>query len=149
MSRREPPGVAMLAARLARAFTALSAYSAAVLATELCAIERAQRRHAERCCCGEDGGYVRIVGRCAGCGEDWPCSVDGNRAAYRPDIAAAHHYASRRVHDPEAEERAGKRIQRRLQRLQELHSFGAILEHDPRGRVLLIQLPGDAEAVAV
>ncbi len=90
MAKREPSGEALLSARLARAYPTLSAYSAARLAQELCSIERAQRRHAERCCSGEDGGYVRI--RALGRDDD---------NAGRPIV---------REHDPEAEARAEKRI---------------------------------------
>lgn len=48
--RYEPSCVAELAAHLARHVPSLSTYSAAALATELCAIARAQHRHAERAC---------------------------------------------------------------------------------------------------
>lgn len=161
---KEPTDEALVAARLARAFPALLAYSAAGMAVELCGIERAQRRHAERCCNGEDGGYVRIrpLGNAGG-----------------PIV---------REHDPDAEERAAKRIDAQVDkwtnRLGELlvsaagrplpiHIRGNAagdkrrrgeamadvrmavsdvvvdLQGDPRGAVLLLRLPGDAEAVPV
>lgn len=60
MPNREPSSVSLLAARIARAYPSLSAYSSATLAEQLCAIERMQRRHAERCCSGEDGGYTKL-----------------------------------------------------------------------------------------
>ena len=44
MSTREPSAAAILAARIAKAYPSLSAYSAALLADELCRIERAQRQ---------------------------------------------------------------------------------------------------------
>lgn len=143
MSRREPPDVAILAARLMRAWPSLSPYSCAHLATELCAIERAQRRHAERQCNGEDGGYVRAVNVA------W---LGGRRVE----------------HNPEAEQRAGNRIARRVFRWKEEAWKRAIgkaagdpagtsgimvcdieLQGDPRGSVLLLRLPGEKEASTV
>lgn len=54
--QHEPSDEARLAARLALAYPAhVNAYRAAYLATWLCAIERKQRRHAERQC--NDSGY--------------------------------------------------------------------------------------------
>lgn len=71
------------------------------------------------------------------------------------------------VHDPEAEERAGKRIERRVtkweNRVVALHDRGHVnvlvgfpdkqpritIQGDPRGRVLLLQLPGESEPVGV
>lgn len=139
---KEPQDATLLAARIARAYPALSAYSAATLAEELCRIERMQRRHAERCCSGSDGGYVR-----------W-------RSLAREDDNAG----SPRVleHDPVAEERAGKRIDRHVSAWvdtlaeRQTGNRGAItaaplieLEGDPRGAVLKVRLPGEAEAVSV
>jgi len=148
MTTKEPKGATMLAARLARAYPYLPAYSAATLAEELCAIERAQRRHAVRCCSGEDGGYVRWIRGLS----------EGDNIVHRP------------IHDP-AEERAGKRIERQvakardrlrqwllgsacsaeelLRRSEALQAFSVELHGDPRGAVLTVRLPGDAEAVAV
>lgn len=133
----------MMAARLARAYPSLSIYSAATLAEELCAIERAQRRHAERCCSGEDGGYVRkrAAGKLNGIGD----------SLRRNDVE----------HDPDAEARAEERIRRKVarwsSRVHDLLSGASRTgsghrierQYDPRGSVLLIQLPGEAEAVAV
>lgn len=136
---REPSPATLYAARLARAYPSLSSYSAASLAHELHAIERAQHRHAERCCSGEDGGYTK-----------WE----------RPSKGAA----LLKVHDPEAEARAERRISLRLRAWQAeicnrqidsidgtdkpLPTFDlalVTLHYDPRGRVLLLQLPGEAE----
>ena len=143
MTTKEPKAATMLAARLARAYPSLSAYSAATLAEELCAIERAQRRHAERCCSGVDGGYVKTI--------------------FRVDDEGRH--VTSQIHDPDAEERAGKRIDGRVARwVGSLTSrlspedarkvptpIGPIVEldGDPRGAVLKVQLPGEAEQVAV
>lgn len=164
VTRRDPPGVAILAARLARAYPALSAFSAASLAAELLGIERAQRRHAERCCAGEDGGYVKRG------------PIPGREASY--GVTGSYVVS----HDPDAEQRASERIEKLVhawnKRLAELHgkawtmklhAYGCWrctlqdgpahktviaewcieLRGDPRGPVLLLRLPGDAEAVAV
>lgn len=140
MARKEPSDAAMIAARLAKAYPSLSAYSAASLAHELCSIEKAQRRHAERCCSGEDGGYVKR-GR--------PITGYGAMGANARTCA---------VHDPVAEERAGKRVEQQRERwtgkLIDLlrgdrsgQGFvNVTLQDDPRGRVLLLQLPGEADA---
>lgn len=138
---KEPSDAAMFAARLAKAYPTLSAYSAASLAHELCAIERAQRRHAERACSGEDGGYTKrmVTGR-SGVASEW------------------NSYAI--VHDPVAEERAAKRVAGRVLSwackvasrqglsFDDAKQIAQIvtLEHDPSGRVLLLQLPGEADA---
>lgn len=133
MSTREPNPVAILAARIMRAYPSLSPYSAASLAEELAAIERAQRRHAERCCSGADGGYVKR-GR--------PITGYGVNA-----ITCA-------IHNPDAEQRAARRILESVTRM--MRRFPATdpalrvdLQGDPRGPVLLVRLPGEAEAVAV
>ena len=114
--------VSEYAARLARAYPNLSSYAAASLATELDAIERAQHRHAERCCSGADGGYVTFNGG-------------------RPEP----------THDADAEMRAGNRIDRRLakwtERLAELSDGGTAtieLRNYPRGRVLVATFAGEA-----
>lgn len=156
MSRKEPAPVAILSARIMRAYPSLSAYSAASLATELCAIERAQHRHAERCCSGADGGYVRKhkVTALVGIGD----------SLRRDDME----------HDPVAEERADHRIETTLGRwrlhLASLvasslgHDIVAMSEHDimataaplwtdregdPRGCVLKVQFPGEHEPAGV
>jgi hypothetical protein len=151
----EPTSATMLAARLARAFPTLSVYSAAVLAGELCSIERAQRRHAERCCNGDyrrlktnaELGYVKSAG-----------------------TDPAFYY----THDPRAEDRAGERIERITARwLVNLgsrlivstdcpneqpsdHACGLRAQdvaiertYDPRGAVLAVRLPGEREGVSV
>ena len=134
MTHREPPDVAILAARIMRAYPSLSAYSAASLAAELCAIERAQRRHAERCCNAD----YRKPGK--------PITGYGRNAT-----ACA-------VHDPAAEERVGARIARQRSRwYARAEEWGATvngrtsieLRDDPRGRVLLAHFPGEAEASGV
>jgi hypothetical protein len=145
MAHKEPPPVAILSARLMRAYPSLSTYSAASLAVELCAIERAQHRHAERQCSGEDGGYVRFrVG------------PDGRREVREYATGCA---APVVEHDPEAEARAEARIGRALARWNvHVNEFASIkgepgyvieLHGDPRGAVLKLRLPGEAEAVAV
>ena len=153
--KREPSDDAVLSARLMRAYPSLSPYSAASLAAELCAIERAQRRHAERCCSGEDGGYVR------------PLDV-GRRNAAKVRAERTGTIACLVEHDPDAERRAGERIANRLatweNKLVALHDRGPAnllatahgyalplisLESDPRGRVLLLRLPGEQEASTV
>lgn len=145
---KEPAPVAILAARLQRAYPSLSPYSAASLAEELSRIERAQRRHAERCCSGADGGYVRKRKVVALAGIADPLRRD--------DVE----------HDPAAEQRAGKRLETRVvrwvNRLVAYHDNGPVntlpvadrnptieLQGDPRGPVLLVQLPGETETVAV
>jgi hypothetical protein len=158
---KDPQDATVLTVRLARAFPSLSVYSSATLAESLCGIERAQRRHAERCCSGESGGYVQWHREPKGA--PWPVGM------CHPAVAR---------HDPEAEERAGQRIARKvaqwLRRLGELHPDNAFvldagrlqvkagvawretvadvrieLQHDPRGAVMLLRLPGEAEGVAV
>lgn len=152
MPNREPPSVAILAARIMRAYPSLSPYSAASLATELASIERAQRRHAVRCCNGEDGGYTKRLptGRASGNG--------GNITSQWNSYAI--------VHDPDAEQRAGERIERRVlrwrARLWDLACKSpsdvpgtsglagiVTLQDDPRGAVLLLHLPGETEASSV
>jgi hypothetical protein len=154
MRHKEPPPVAILAARLMRAYPSLSPYSAASLAVELCAIERAQHRHAERQCSGEDGGYVKLRNRTPE--RDGPLALAGRLGGLVAE------------HDPVAEERAGERIARRVFRWKAnvwdraigpapgdpAGTSGVVvcditLHGDPRGAVLKLRLPGEAEAVAV
>ena len=138
MTTRKPAPVAILAARMAKAYPSLSAYSAATLAEELCALERAQRRHAERCCSGADGGYVR---------RKTPAELGYvKNAGTDPSFYV--------VHDPAAEERAGKRIVAMVTGM--MRKFPAVepalridLQGDPRGPVLLAHFPGEAEASGV
>jgi hypothetical protein len=126
---------------MARAFPSLSVYSVATLAGELCSIERAQRLHAERDCNG-DYSVVKV----------------GTLGAYRR-------------HVPEMGERAARRIARRVGRwrseVARLSTLtvpdgewidtmatvadGIVVElcGDPRGAVLHVRLPGDAQAVAL
>jgi len=126
---RDPSGAALWAALIARHVPALSAYSAAWWAEDLIRLARRAHRHAERCCAGEDGGYTRY------------------------DLA-------RRcvVHDPEAEERADKRLHKAVaawvQTLcAQAGDSGAVvawsIEGDPRGACLRVQLAGMAELVGV
>lgn len=121
---REPRSETVLAARLARSYPHLSAYSAAVLAGELCAIERAQLRHAERCCSGADGGYVRRG----------PNGPEHDQDA-----------------ENRAELRVQRRAERWLARLNP--PAGAFPSwqwgYDPRGSVLSIRFPGESCEVAV
>ena len=154
MATRDPSPVAILAARLQRAYPALSPYSAASLAEDLARIERAQRRHAERCCSGADGGYVKHA----------PLPHNCNMG---PIL----------VHDPIAEERAGRRIVSALTRWKTEVSHRLVpagigapdgsfyredmirhasdlssrieLHGDPRGPVLKLRLPGETEATSV
>ena len=116
---------------------------------------RMQRRHAERCCSGSDGGYVKR--------ERMVLSQAGG------------HQQLVAVHDTDAEERAGKRIHNALvkwhvhlldfagnlsgvmypaETISEPSSLtggdiAVALEGDPRGAVLKVRLPGEAEAVSV
>lgn len=172
MSTREPAPVAILAARLQRAYPSLSPYSAASLATELSAIERAQRRHAERCCNGADGGYVKLGDQEHRNRAYAEAKRNGWRCATREMLV---------VHDPDAEQRAGARIERNVtdwhRRIVSLTNRSGVLyrdatdgrdgntavrtlhpeqsdavvdlQGDPRGAVLLVRLPGEAEAVSV
>lgn len=164
MTHREPPSVAILSARIMRAYPSLSPYSVASLATELESIERAQRRHATRQCNGpreakgDVPGYFRL--QASG-------YVKGERAVW--------------VHDPDAEQRAGERIERRVAMfwkrlasffpnnayslgLDDVRPFKLLtgpgwkdvvsearieLQGDPRGCVLLLRLPNEAEASGV
>ena len=156
MSTREPNPVAILAARIMRAYPSLSPYSAASLAEELAAIERAQRRHAERCCSGEDGGYVRYRRDANGVAD---CRVFARGCAV-PVME----------HDPAAEKRAARRVERRIERwclnLAEcrhphlvgdarsmaiataacMHRAIVTTQGDPRGPVLKVRFPGETEA---
>ena len=155
MATRDPSPVAILAARLQRAYPALSPYSAASLAEDLGKIERAQRRHAERCCNGADGGYV--------------VAVRNGWGGSKPQVTIEH--------DPVAEERAGRRIVSALTRWKTEVSHRLVpagigapdgsfyredmirhaselssrieLHGDPRGPVLKIRLPGETEAASV
>lgn len=132
-TKREPSDESVLAARIIRAYPSLSAYSAASLATELCAIERAQRRHAVRCC---NGDYVKSA----------PLPHNCNMG---PIL----------VHDPDAERKAGARIERMVaewlddvrERCEDAGSPAPAidLQDEPRGPVLLVRLPGETEAVSV
>lgn len=150
---KEPASATVLAARIQRAYPTLSPYSAATLAEELCRIERAQRRHAERCCSGEDGGYVKRV----------RSEMHHKQDALDARMGRAAPLAATIIHDPEAERRAGERIGNALERWRSLRTlfmgFGmprdAIapeqpvieLDGDPRGAVLKVRFPGESEAV--
>jgi hypothetical protein len=135
MKAREPSGESLLSARLARAYPSLSIFSCATLAQELCGIERAQRRHAERCCNGADGGYVRL------------------RKARGSEIDAGAPNGLVREHNERAELLAGERIQRkllgwnmRLSGLIEAPTHTRITtEGDPRGPVLFLGLQGEQQ----
>jgi hypothetical protein len=169
----DPPSVAVLAARLARAYQALNPHQCASLAVELCSIERAQRRHAERRCSGADGGYAKMAKNADGvplaecltcCGRPFACHVAGSSdTTYREH--AKHRTRLMRQHDPDAQQRAGERIAVRVldwrrevtakatacgERGNALSSMPHVeLEGDPRGPVLLLRLPGEPEAKAV
>lgn len=155
MSKREPPSVAIIAARIAKAYPSLAPYSAASLATELESIERAQRTHATRQCNGpreakgDVPGYFRLA-------------PSRSLASQDPRAPKGMEW----VHDPDAEQRAGERIARRvaawvhkvLDRVPEpdlaKSKPGAWcpaieLQGDPRGAVLLLRLPGEAEGSGV
>lgn len=164
MSTREPSAAAIIAARIAKAYPSLSAYSAASLADELCRIERAQHRHAERCCSGADGGYVRK--------RDFAkiAVFDGKAprgtTEWRKDSSGRWEVE----HDPAAEKRAARRVERRIERwclnLAEcrhphlvgdarsmaiataacMHRAVVTTQGDPRGAVLLVRFPGETEA---
>lgn len=120
MSRREPSDEAILAARLQRAYPSLSPYSSASLAQQLCAIERMQRLHAERWC--NDPDYQCEMPR-------WEAGkrrIDTNLQRMRDRIGELHEHYGKPVIAPEFE-----------------------LQGDPRGAVLKVRLPGEAEAVSV
>jgi len=142
MSKRASPNtVAIIAARIMRAYPSLSPYSAASLATELCAIERAQRRHAERCC---NGDYDR--------------SPNPKHVASNIEQGIAEREAERRIDVklygwcvklcrllyPETGD--GKRD---LGIQSDAARDMIELQGDPRGAVLLLRLPGEAEGVGV
>lgn len=123
--------VAEYAARIARAYPKILPMRCASLACALAKIERAQHRHAERACCGEDGGYVRAIpGRPIGMGVYTKHNVE---------------------HDPAAEERARNRVVLAATRWG--HAVGdaggsgtlprVVLYYDPRGCVLDLRLPGE------
>jgi len=144
---KEPPSVAILSARIMRAYPSLSPYSAASLATELCAIERAQRRHAEAQCNGEyayNPDPRRVV-------QNIECGIAEQRAGERIDkrldrwqSQLAELVASR---SPEWD-RAPREDKRA--RMDAVHKGYAIeLQDDPRGPVLLLRLPGEAEGSGV
>ena len=153
MKHKEPKDAVLLAARMAKAYPSLTAYRAALLAEQLCAIEWAQRRHAERCCSGADGGYVRL--------RPHVVNADGP-VLESPDYGAPKGMV--REHDPVAEERACAQVHRRVLAwraglrnwiidaagsCKPEHGCSIELQGDPRGPVLLLQLPGEGEAVAV
>lgn len=148
-AKREPPDVAILAARLMRAFPALSPYSAASLADELERIESANRRHAERGCNGspdvrrrpERGelfGYVKLAPLPAGRSPD-------------PTAPAGQTW----VDDPESKERAARllkaRVGRWLDRCSELadidRASGPLVQFD--FVLLKLRLPNESELIAV
>lgn len=165
MTRRDPSDVAILAARIQRAYPTLSPYSAASLAEELGAIERAQRRHATRQCNGGPAerkgdvpGYCKLIRRDGAIDSRAPKGMEW-------------------VHDPDAERKAGERIERKVEawerRIADLVTVPACadwyrlpsedkralldafhktyvieLQGDPRGAVLLVRFPGEAEAVS-
>jgi len=112
----------MLAARLAKAFPSLSAYSAAFFAEELCKIERAQRRHTESQCSVQGYDEARGDRRIARMLTTWRYKVanmvERDDDAIRNCIAAD------------------------LAINTELHG-------DPRGAVLKVQFPNEREALAV
>lgn len=160
MTRRDPPAVAVLSARLARAYPLLSPFSAASLAVELCAIERAQHRHAVRCCNGEDGGYARHKRLADGTAARRCPYCRAEHGAYCPVARVTLSASYAMEHDPDAERKAGERIERRVKawrdRLQDAADLppdaGAPMPNlldDPRGAVLLVQLRGEREAVSV
>lgn len=119
--------VAEYAARIARAYPQIHPARCASLACELATIERAQHRHAERACCGEDGGYVRV----------------------RPMIGMGDRATMVREHDPDAEDRARDRIVLAANRwASDLAVSGGgmptvVLHDDPRGCALELRLPGE------
>src|SRR5262245_49762505 len=79
---KEPSDESVLSARLARAYPALSPYSAACLARELCSIERAQRKHAERQC---NGDYTRVKRQRGAWGGVAEMTVDDTAAEARAE----------------------------------------------------------------
>lgn len=157
---KEPSDVAVLAARIMFAAARnrvgrdlqapFSPYYAASLAERLCAIERAQRRHAERQCGGAPdhpgdrfAGYVRLRPRTA--------HVVGPNG---PILESQDPRAPKGMtweHDPEQEERAGERIAKRVEQWKNDLGMPCEIElaGDPRGAVLKLRLPGEAELTYV
>lgn len=129
MTRHDVMDAAELAARLAWYATDIGIRchtQAAERAVALCALERAWRRHTERCCSGEDGGYVR------------------RRATLRALLPTEWE------HDPEAEARAEARIRAKVATwCAEVPGAVVELEGDPRGCVMRIRLPGMTRSVPV
>lgn len=120
---KDPASVAILAARIAKAYPTLSPYSAAAHATKIESLERRWRRHCERCCSGEDGGYRKWVSN--GWRHD-PVAQERKDASLRKAIKDAL--------DALDATRPG------------LGGIDHELQGDPRGRVLLLRFPGEMEA---
>jgi len=152
MRHREPSDVAVMAARVARAYPTLSPYASARIATEFVRIGNLWNTHATRKCNGspdirrkpEPGelfGYVKLVPLPEGRPQD-PGAPKGKAW----------------VDDPDAAERAGKRITNAIGQVQtQLQDWRAI---DSNGVVVLpgvqtaefhinVRLPGEREPVAV
>jgi len=131
---KEPSDVAIYAARIMRAYPSLSAYSAAMLATELAAIERAQEWHALRAC---NGDYRKHV---AGKMEHDPDAeaMAGKRIEKR--LAVWHRALGLLLISSRGED------SKRATRTPEWWAASAtvILAGDPRGRCLTAQFPGEA-----
>lgn len=143
MTRREPPDVAILSARLARAYPTLSPYSAAALACELESIERAQRRHATRQCNGDylaQGATRRIGGRPLAYDEKQRAGERIERRILRWRVDLGRLLAAARREDVDA-----------MSAYEILaHADAAIeLQDDPRGPVLLLRLPNETEPATV
>lgn len=120
---KEPADVLLLAARIAKAFPKMSAYSSAYHAQKLDALERAWHRHCEHCCSGEDGGYRK-----------W----SGNGWRYDP------------VAEERKDAKLREAIKSAIDAIDATSpGLGGIdyeLQGDPRGRVMLLRFPGESEA---
>lgn len=125
MTRRDVMDAAELAARLAwyAADIGVRCHTqAAERAVALCALERAWRRHTERCCSGESGGYTR-----------WRSGSPGVLE-----------------HDAGAEARAEARIRAKVAAwCAQVPGAVVELEGDPRGCVMRIRLPGMTQGMPV
>lgn len=123
---------AELAARLARAYPRINVGGCARGAEAIMQAERKARRHAERCCSGEDGGYTR-----------W----NSGRVVHDPDKEARYGGFVRR--DVLAALRLVESWSQGRAYVDDSTIPPCVVEGDPRGPVLRIKFPGEPELRAV